>query len=463
MKSITRRSFIGKTGLGLGSALFAGPAIVRGQNLNSRIRLGCIGVGGKGGSDVMENAACGMDVVALCDVDDNPLNRMAGKFPAAAKFKDFRVMLEKMDKEIDAVTVSTPDHVHGVAGIMAMSMGKHIYCQKPLTQTVWESRVMRDLARNNQLATQMGNQGSAQAGLRRAVEVIHSGVIGNPLELHVWSNRPIWPQGLDRPTSEDPVPEGLDWDLWLGPASARPFKNKTYHTFNWRGWKDFGTGALGDMACHGVNMPFRALKLGYPTRVECEIASRFFSETYPLTSRVRFDFPEREGLPPLKFWWYDGAPDAAIKPLRPDADLTREIVEWRKKLPASGCLIIGDKGRMFSPDDYGATSHLMLNDDKEFVSIGKHEACLAVPESIPRSPGHQQEWADMIKGGPAAYSNFEISGYLSEIILLGSVTHQLGEGMPIDWDGPNMKCTNMPDAVASIVKRDYRKGWEPKV
>lgn len=463
MKSITRRSFIGKTGLGLGSALFAGPAIVRGQNLNSRIRLGCIGVGGKGSSDVLENAACGLDVVALCDVDDGPLNKMAANFPGAAKFKDFRIMLEKMDRDIDAVTVSTPDHVHGVAGIMAMSMGKHIYCQKPLTQTVWESRVMRDLARKNKLATQMGNQGSAQGGLRRAVEIIHAGVIGNPLELHVWSNRPIWPQGLDRPAGEDPVPAGLDWDLWLGPAKKRPFKNKVYHAFNWRGWTDFGTGALGDMACHGVNMPFRALKLGYPTRVECEIASRMHAETYPLTSRVRFDFPEREGLPPLKFWWYDGAPRGTVKPLRPDADLTREIVGWRKKLPGSGCLIIGDKGRLFSPDDYGATSHLLLNDEKEFASITQHEACLAIPESIPRSPGHQQEWVDMIKGGPAAYSNFEIAAYLNEIILLGSIAHQIGEGMPIDWDGPNMKSANMPDAVARIVKREYRAGWEPKV
>jgi len=463
MKTITRRSFIGKAGVGLGSALFAGPAIVRGQNLNSRITLGCIGVGGKGSSDVTENAACGLDVVALCDVDDGPLNKMSLKFPTAAKFKDFRKMLEKMDKEIDAVTVSTPDHVHGVAGIMAMSMGKHIYCQKPLTQTVWESRMMRDLARNNKLATQMGNQGSANSGLRRAVEIIHAGVIGNPLELHVWSNRPIWPQGLDRPAGEDPVPEGLDWDLWLGPAKARPFKNQVYHTFKWRGWTDFGTGALGDMACHGVNMPFRALKLGYPTRVECEIASRLHAETFPLTSRVRFDFPERDGLPPLKFWWYDGAPNSAIKPLRPDADITKEIVEWRKKLPGSGCLIIGEKGRIFAPDDYGATSHLLLNDEKEFTSISKHEACLAIPESIPRSPGHQQEWVDMIKGGPAAYSNFEIAGYLNEIILLGSISHQIGEGMPIDWDGPNMKSTNMPEAVARIVKRDYRQGWEPKI
>jgi predicted dehydrogenase len=453
----TRRSFLGKTGLGLGSALFAGPAILRGQNLNSKIRLACIGVGGKGESDVMENAACGMEVVGLCDVDDGPLRKMAQRFPGAKTYKDFRKMLEEMDKDIDAVTVSTPDHVHGVAGIMAMQMGKHIYCQKPLTQTVWESRVMRTLARDKKLATQMGNQGSAAGGLRRAVELIHAGVIGNPTELHVWSNRPIWPQAFNRPEGSDPVPAGLDWDLWLGPAPERPFKKDIYHAFKWRGWTEFGTGALGDMACHGVNMPFRALKLGYPTRVECEMSSR----TYPETSRVRFDFPAREGWPALKFWWYDGAPDGAIAPLRPHADIVWELVQWRRKLPHSGCLIVGDKGKLFAADDYGANSQVMLNGEKSFSSVEQHEACKAVPVSILRSPGHQQEWADMIKGGPPAYSNFEIAAYLNEIILLGCLAQRLGEGVPMDWDGPNMKSPNQPDAAA-MVKRTYRAGWEPK-
>ncbi len=462
MTRITRRSFIGSTGLGLGSALFAGPSILRARDLNSRIRLACIGVGGKGESDVMENAACGMDVVALCDVDDNPLRKMSARFPGAKTYKDFRRMLEEMGGQIDAVTVSTPDHVHGVAAIMAMNMGKHIYCQKPLTQTVWESRLMRNLARDKKLATQMGNQGSAAPGLRRAVEVIQAGVIGKPLELHVWSNRPIWPQGLDRPAGEDEVPSGLDWDLWLGPAAARPFKKGVYHTFAWRGWNDFGTGALGDMACHGVNMPFRALKLGYPTRVECELASRSYAETYPLTSRVRFDFPERAGLPPLKFWWYDGAPGGAIEPLRPHPDITSELVQWRRKLPASGCLIIGDKGKLFSADDYGSGFHIMLNDEKTYIAGDRHEASKDIAESIPRSPGHQKEWAEMILGGPSAYSNFEIAAYLNEIILLGCISQRLGEGRAMDWDGPNMKSPNLPAATA-IVKRDYRKGWEPAV
>lgn len=460
MKTLSRRSFMGRTGLGLGSALFAGPAIVRGQNLNSKIRLAGIGVGGKGASDLAGAAACGVEIVALCDVDENSLNAAAANYSGAAKFRDFRKMLEQMDKEIDAVTISTPDHVHGVASIMAMKMGKHIYCQKPLTQTVWESRMMRDVAREYKIVTQMGNQGSAEPGLRRGVEVIQAGVIGAPLELHVWSNRPKWPQGMDRPEGEDPVPAELNWDLWLGPAEYRPFKKDVYHRFNWRGWADFGTGALGDMACHGVNMPFRALKLGYPTRVECEISSRLYKESFPLTSRVRFDFPEREGLPPLKFWWYDGPPSADFRPLRPDADLTKEIVAWRRRLPESGALIIGEKGRAFLPDDYGATCHLMLEGEEKFTSVERHEACQAIPQSIPRSPGHYQEWVDAMKGGPPAYSNFEIAAYLNEIILLGSMVQRLGEGRPMDWDGPNMKSTNIPEA-SELVKRNYRKGWEP--
>lgn len=462
MNTYNRRSFLSKTGLGLTSALFAGPSILRGQNLNSKIQLACIGVGGKGSSDVMENAATGMQVVGLCDVDANYLKNMAGKFPDARTFKDFRQMLTTMEKDIDAVTVSTPDHLHGVASIMAMNMGKHIYCQKPLTQTVWESRMMRNLAKDKKLATQMGNQGSAATGLRRAVELIHAGIIGKPLELHVWSNRPIWPQGMDRPAGEDPVPAHLDWDLWLGPAAHRPFKEKIYHDFAWRGWTEFGTGALGDMACHGVNMPFRALKLGYPTRIECEMASRTFAESYPLTSRVRFEFPERDGWPALKFWWYDGAPGGAIAPLRPHPDLCFELLSTFGKIPASGCLIIGDQGKLFAPDDYGAKSLVALKDEKTFTASETHAACKAVPETISRSKGHQQEWFDMIQGGAPAYSNFDIAAYLNEIILLGSIAQRIGEGNPFDWDGPNMKSTNL-EAATALVKRNYRAGWEPKV
>jgi len=345
-----------------------------------------------------------------------------------------------------------------------LNMGKHCFCQKPLVQTVHEARIVRQLAKEKNLATQMGNQGSATSGLRRAVEVLHAGVIGKPRELHVWSNRPIWPQGLARPEGGDTPPSDLNWDAWLGPARERPYKQGVYHPFNWRGWFDFGTGALGDMACHTVNMPFRGLKLGYPSVVECELASRIYPETFAKTSRIRFEFPEREGLPPLKFWWYDGSPKDALKPLRPPADVLREVMAMYDTVPPSGALIIGDKGKLFSPDDYGTKFFLAVNDEKEFTPGDEHAAAKAVPQSIPRLPSqnmdeaHMQEWIDMIKGGAPAYSNFDIAAYLAEVILLGCVAERLGEGRRMEWDGPNMKSPNIPEA-ARFVQRENRAGW----
>jgi hypothetical protein len=473
-----RRDFLKSTSLLASAAAIGAPYFLRAQGVNERINIACIGVGGKGDSDSSSAFGLGGNIVALCDIDTNTLNKKDKQLRERATkdnrtydaklFRDWRKMFDELGKSIDAVTVSTPDHMHGLAGITAMRMGKHVYCQKPLTQTVWEAREMRRLANEKKLATQMGNQGSAGTGLRRAVEVIQAGVIGAPRELHVWSNRPIWPQGLDRPTGEDPVPANVDWDLWLGPAAYRPFKNGVYHNFAWRGWYDFGTGALGDMACHTVNMPFRALKLGYPTAVELEVASRVYPETFPLTSRIRFDFPERDGLPPCKFWWYDGNPNSKhamfksgnfVSPLRPSADLTHEIVSQRGELPASGCLVIGEKGKLFAGDDYGARFQVVLKDEKEYTPSDKHEACIAVPQTIPRSPGHDQEWFAMMKGGPAAYSNFDIAAYLTEIILLGCVALRSGVGHKLEWDGPNMRATNAPEA-AQFVKRQNRKGWE---
>jgi len=435
------------------------PFVGRVLGANERINVACIGVGGKGDSDSSDAQACGGNIVAICDVDRTTLDRKGKQFPQAKRYQDFRKLLDEMGKEIDAVTVSTPDHTHGVAAIRAMKMGKHCFCQKPLVQTVHEARTLRQLAAEKKLATQMGNQGSAESGLRRAVEVVQAGVIGKPLELHVWSNRPVWPQGLERPAGSDPVPETLDWDAWLGPAQSRPFKRDVYHTFKWRGWFDFGTGALGDMACHTVNMPFRALKLGYPTAVECELASRLYPETFPKTSRIRFEFPERDGLPPLKFWWYDGNPGDALKPLRPGADVTREIVATMGNLPESGALIIGEKGKLFSPDDYGARFFVAMKGQDEFVPGDRHEACKAVPQTIPRSPGHMQEWFRMMREGVPAYSNFDIAAYLTEIILLGCIALRVGEGIKMEWDGPNMRSTNLPQAER-FVRRNNRPGWE---
>lgn len=457
MNTLTRRSFLNRTSIAAGATL-AFPYVGNVLGANDRINIACIGVGGKGDSDSSNAANCGGTIYAICDVDLNTLNKKGQQFPNARKFQDYRKMLDEVGKDIDAVTVSTPDHNHGVASIRAMKMGKHCFTQKPLTQNVAEARMMRQLAREGKLATQMGNQGSSENGLRRAVEVIQAGVIGAPKELHVWSNRPVWPQGLDRPAGSDPVPANLDWNCWLGPAAERPYKQGTYHTFNWRGWYDFGTGALGDMACHTVNMPFRALKLGYPDVVELEVASRVYPETFPLTSRIRFEFPERDGLPPLKFWWYDGNPRNSLSPLRPPADVTREIVGMMGNLPGSGALIVGEKGKIFSPDDYGARFYVVMNGEEDPVDGDKHEACKEVPVTIPRSPGHAQEWINMIKDGTPAYSNFDIAAYLTEIILLGCVALRVGEGHRMDWDGPNMKSTNLAQAER-FVKRNNREGW----
>ena len=266
------------------------------------------------------------------------------------------------------------------------------------------------------------------------------------------------------------MPDGVDWDAWIGPAAMRPYKKGIYHSFAWRGWYEFGTGALGDMACHTVNMPFRALKLGYPTLVECELASRVYPETFPETSRIRFEFPEREGLPPLKFWWYDGNPNGTpavpgaparekIRPLRPVAEVAKEIIATQGGLPGSGALIVGEKGKVFSPDDYGAQFYLAMKGEDEFKSSGQHEACKDVPQSIPRSPGHMQEWFRMMKEGTPAYSNFDIAAYLTEIILLGCIALRVGEGYRMEWDGPSMKSTNLPEA-AKFVRRNNRPGWE---
>ena len=463
----SRREFIKRTSLAIGALSLSAASYTRAQGANSRINVAVVGAGGKGSSDTDDTARAGGTIFALCDVDENTLNSRKQKYPDAQTFKDYRAMYDKIGKDIDAVIVATPDHHHAPASVRAMNMGKHCFCQKPLTQSVYEARAMRKLAKDKKLATQMGNQGSAGSGLRRAVEVIQSGVIGNPKELHVWSNRPIWPQGIDRPAGEDAVPASLDWDAWLGPAPMRPCKKDTYHTFKWRGWKDFGTGALGDMACHTVNMPFRALKLGYPTVIECEAISDNHDETFPKSSRIRFEFPSREGLPPLKFWWYDGSPgDKAVKPYRPSNDLAAGIIEMRGDLPASGALIIGDKGQIFSPDDYGSTFFLKLADGGFKAASSKvqgkdteHEAIRDIPQTIPRSPGHYVEWVNMMKGGAPAYSNFDIAAYLTEIILLGCIALRVGTGKRLDWDGPNMKATNEPSA-ARFVKREYRKGYE---
>ena len=430
-----------------------------------KLNIGVVGAGGKGSSDTDHCAS--ENIVALCDVDTKTLASRKEKYPNARTYQDWREMLEK-EKSLDAVIVSTPDHMHAMVAAAAMRMGKHVYCQKPLVQTVYEARLLRKLAKQYGVVTQMGNQGSAEDGLRRAVEVIQGGVIGAVREVHVWSNRPVWAQGQDRPVGSDPVPATLDWDGWIGPAQYRPYKQGVYHTFSWRGWQDFGTGALGDMACHTANMPFRALKLGYPTEIEAT-SSSMNKETYPLKSRIRFQFPARQGLAPVTFWWYDGGNPKPNDPYRhdgnnkPPGNVTAEVEAMMGSVPGSGCILVGDDGKIFSPDDYGANFFIKHKSATEYVPSKNSDAVNAVPQTIQRNAftggtdeRHHLEWIAGCKGGPTPYSNFDIAAYLTEIILLGCVA--LRTGKKLEWDGPNMRALNAPEA-AQYVKRNYRRGW----
>jgi len=405
---------------------------------SEKINFACIGAGGKGEGEVDDCANHG-NLVALCDVDDEKAKKTYKKYPDVPKFKDYRVMLAKLGKQIDAVTVSTPDHIHAPAAIRAMSMGKHVFVQKPLTRTVWEARQLALAAKKYKLATQMGNQGTASGGLRRAVELLHAGVLGPVKRLHIWTNRPIWPQGLDRPEKEEPVPETLDWKMWLGPAPSRPH-NKCYYPFNWRGWYDFGTGALGDMACHTLNMPYWGLKLAYPTSVEAKI-TKLWKETFPEGSVVQYYFPEREGMSALQMTWYDGT-------MKPNAEQLG--LPEGEKVSGSGALVVGEKGMMYSDGDYGDKWHLL---PKELDEEAKK-----VSETIPRSGNHFKEWVDAIKDGKPAMSNFpDYACKLTEIVTLGCVAQRLPD-RKIEWDGEEMKAKNCPEAAA-LIKPEFPRGW----
>ncbi len=463
----TRRQFIASTALA-SAALMAGCTTrprPRRVSANDKLNIGVVGAGGKGSSDT--DHCSSENIVALCDVDETTLNSRKQKYPNARIYTDWRQMFDK-EKSLDAVIVATPDHMHAIVALTAMKLGKHVYCQKPLVQTVYEARLMRKIAKEYGVTTQMGNQGSAEDGLRRTVELVQSGLIGQVRQVHVWSNRPVWPQGMDRPPGSDPVPNTLHWDEWLGVAPYRPYKKGAYHTFAWRGWQDFGTGALGDMACHTANMPFRALKLGYPSEIEAE-TSPMNKESYPLKSKIRFLFPAREGLDPVNFWWYDGGNPKPNDPYshdgnnKPPAELTREIEEMMGSIPGSGCLLIGEKGKIFSPDDYGARFFIQMKGEKELTEGKNHDAVKSVPQTIPRNAfegdadkRQHLEWIAGCKGGPVPYSNFDIAAYLTEIILLGCVAMRTGR--KLEWDGPGMRATNAPEAM-QFVKRQYRKGW----
>jgi hypothetical protein len=434
----SRRRFIQQATLaGAGFWLGGSSRAAEPKGANEKLNIAVVGCGGQGGSNL--GAVSGENIVALCDVDEKRAASAFSKYPDVKKFADFRKMFDEVGKEIDAVVVSTPDHMHAPIGLTAMKLGKHVYCEKPLTHSVSEARLMRETAARMKVATQMGNHGTAGTGFRQNVEIIQSGALGPVKEVHVWSNRPIWAQGMTtRPKEMPDVPATLSWDLWLGVAAERPYHN-AYLPFSWRGWWDFGTGALGDMACHTANLPFMALKLGYPTAIEAE-TSGLSPESPPRWSVIRFDFPARGDLPPVKFTWYDGGK-------KPSDDVLQEVAKVGK-VPASGCLIVGAKGQLFTSNDYGQDRKLLPEEAFKDYKL---------PEpTLPRSPGHHKEWILACKGGKSALSNFDYAAFLTETILLGNVAMRVGKR--IDWDGPSMKSSNCPEAE-KFVKREYRKGW----
>jgi len=415
-------------------------APARARSPNERLRIGVVGCGGKGWSD-MQACAKTHDIVAICDVDETKLQRARDKHPKAKAYHDWRDMLDQ--EALDAITVSTPDHTHAGPTLMAMSKGIHCFVQKPLTHTVEEARLLRDAARKSGVITSMGNQGTCLNGLRTAVECVRAGVIGEVSEVHVWTNRPVWPQGIEKPEHIDAIPASLRWDLWLGPAPWRSYaggKKGTgfngYAPFNWRGFWDFGTGALGDMACHIANMPFYALELDSPTWIEAN-SEGGNDQTAPSQSSIRFHFPAKGNRKAVMLHWYDGG-------RKPDPSLLPEV-----KLARGGFLLIGKEGKLYSPTDYGERFDLYPKE--------KFQDFTPPPQTLPRSPGIHQEWLQGILTQTQPMANFEYAAPFTESILLGNLA--LRSGQRIEWDAENLRVTNSELAQA-LVSKQYRRGFE---
>ncbi len=430
---ISRRDFMGAAATA--AAFTIVPRYVMGGSRyippSEKLNVACIGIGGMGENDVRQVSS--ENIVALCDVDWKHAADTFKQYPFAKKYRDFRRMLEREDKNIDAVTVSTPDHIHAVAAMMAIKMDKHVYCQKPLAHDVFEVRQLTEAAREHNVTTQMGIQIHAEDTVKLVVEIIKSGIIGKVRKVDIWSGK-NWGGGT-RPTETEPIPETLNWDLWLGPAPWRPYHH-TYLPGNWRRWWDFGTGTLGDMGCHIIDPVFWALDLTYPISVEAH-PTEFNNETYPEATAVRWEFPARGELPPVAVTWYDGV----NRPFLP------KELEPGRKLPEQGGLYYGEKGTILAPHMGGPR----LIPESQMRGFKKPKPFLG------RGINHYQEWIRACKGGPKPSANFDYSGPLTETILLGNIAALAGE--KLYWDGPNFKITNMPDAN-KYLKREYREGWK---
>jgi predicted dehydrogenase len=470
-----RRTFISTLGATIGSTVPAFSIVPRhilgGGNYiapSDKLNVAAIGAGGKAWQNLNLTFKKGeANIVSLCDVDDRMAERSREAWPDASYYKDFRIMLEKEDDNIDAVIISSPDHMHAVHALMAMKMGKHVYVEKPLTHDIQEARLLTEAAKKYKVVTQMGNQGSSGDDTRYVEKWIQDGVIGDVGRVHVWTNRPVWPQGIPTPKDTHSVPDEVDWDLWLGTAPERPF-NPIYIPANWRGWVDFGTGALGDMGCHFIDVPFRALKLGYPVSVQCRVGSvwegffkeAIYTDSYPPSSKIHIQFPKREGMPPVELIWYDGG----ILPRRPDElKPDEQMADWD-----GGMIFEGSKGKLMA-GLFGMRATLLPTSRMNDIKLPEPDQPLVAEGT----EGHQQQWVEACKKGFGSYtsSNFDIAGPLTETVIMGnlavlSYNYKKGEEFPgrklLLWDGPNMKITNFAKAN-DFVKRTYRGKWDFKI
>ena len=449
MKAITRRDFI-QTSAAISSFYIVPRHVLGGAGYTApseKLNIAAIGAAGMGRADLRDMET--ENIVALCDVDWKRAANSFKDFPKAKRYKDFRVMLDKQ-KDIDAVVVATPDHVHAVASMAAIQLGKHVYTEKPLTYTVHEARMLTRAARAAGVATQMGTQGHAMESARQLCEWIWDGAIGEIKEVHAWTPHPVWPQGLTRPTETPPVPDTLDWDLWLGPAPYRPY-HPAYLPGMWRGWWDFGTGGLGDMGCHIFDPMVWALKLGAPKSVEASHSwfvpeglnwdKPFNEESFPRASMVAYRFPARGSFPALKLIWYDGG----LMPPRPE--------ELDDGLPMGdkygGALYIGSKGKIVT-GSHGARGVRIIPEEKR-------RAYEAPKPTLPRNEiGHRQQWIAACKGGPKPDVNFDYAGPLTETVLLGNIALRMNQ--KLYWDSAGFRFTNSSEAN-QYLHREYRKGW----
>lgn len=464
-KGSNRRDFVKSTAaLGAGAWVLGGVPLKPSLSANEEIRFACVGVGGKGASD-STNASQNGKIVAMCDIDDEILGKKKNEFNDAKTYNDYRKMFEEMGDQFDAVTVSTPDHTHAVVALQAMRMGKHVYCQKPLTHSIEESRLMGEVAKASGVVTQMGNQGTAESNLRESAALIRKGIVGDVKEVHVWTNRPVWPQSYGLKVKEEAVPKHVHWNEWIGPAKMRPYSAEI-HPFKWRGFWEFGTGALGDMACHTLNMAYMALDLKFPTSVEA-VSEKHDGNCYPASSKIVFEFPELNGRPALKMVWYDGGE-------RPDAKLMKDLPKQKtrngkERHYTSAALIVGEKGNYYSPGDYGGSpTHTGLIVDGEFTRQRTITRPARDGQSSPfseftqieyvKSPGHEKEFANAIKGEGKTVSEFvEYAGPLSETILLGNLA--VWSGKKVDWDAKNMIAANADEATKRMVRHEYLNGY----